>query len=355
MDPSTTHNTLNKLISENLDDAQKQVEVAKDFLEYGRLLFVKKKSKEETNLSMNFENRSMNESSKNLDYIETKPNSNVEFDSTHQIVDEVFEEYIKEEYLKPLQEEGTGPFDVCKLDKFLVKNFMVELKETLIDVKKSMTERETMALKRLREGAAQLESSNSQHKSVELTENDFDKKSIELKKLGHENVLKDTIESNFSNFNTSIESKNLINEKHDALNSSRHENIKENIENNSSNSVNYNSLNIPVAPAMPSLNISPGSTDFSVNQKINVTLCCSEKTSKMNCKDAKHERKDSEYFICRDQENEKKKREIRSANKRNAELNSQKDSNGFLTQSPPIFLSEDIIEGSGENSEMEEI
>ncbi|XP_011876992.1 PREDICTED: uncharacterized protein LOC105567061 isoform X2 [Vollenhovia emeryi] len=71
-------------------------------------------------------------------------------DSDPQILDEVFEEYIKDEYLKPLNEDT----DECsleqrKLDKLLAKNFMVELKEALVDKHKSMSERESRALQRV--------------------------------------------------------------------------------------------------------------------------------------------------------------------------------------------------------------
>lgn len=84
-------------------------------------------------------------------------------DSDPQILDEVFEEYIKEEYLKSLNEDT----DECslehrKLDRLLAKNFIVELKEALIDKHKSMSERESRALQRLHKNVSEIPVSSTE-------------------------------------------------------------------------------------------------------------------------------------------------------------------------------------------------
>lgn len=72
-------------------------------------------------------------------------------DSDPEILDEVFEEYIKEELCLKSSQEETDEYSLKqqKLDKLLAKNFMSELKEVLIDKHKAMSERESKALQRV--------------------------------------------------------------------------------------------------------------------------------------------------------------------------------------------------------------
>lgn len=86
-----------------------------------------------------------------VDFLEekSKDDPSIVRDSEPRIIDEVFEEYITEEYLKPLYEEhDEATMEIAKLDKLLAKNFMSELKEVLVEKHKSMSEREAKALLR---------------------------------------------------------------------------------------------------------------------------------------------------------------------------------------------------------------
>lgn len=127
---------------QKLTAAQKSIENAKDFIEFSNLFLVKLQNNDIT-----------------VNHLETNipvsvANSNIHIqsiiDSEPEIIDEVFEEYIKEEYLKPLN-EATDEISLYnyKRDKTLFKNFMSELKDVLIDKKKSMSERESKALQRM--------------------------------------------------------------------------------------------------------------------------------------------------------------------------------------------------------------
>lgn len=69
--------------------------------------------------------------------------------SDPEILDEVFEEYIKEEYRKPEDVDDGYTLERYKLDKLLAKSFMSELREALVDKCKSMSERESKALQRM--------------------------------------------------------------------------------------------------------------------------------------------------------------------------------------------------------------
>lgn len=69
-------------------------------------------------------------------------------DSDPEILDEVFEEYIKENYVEH-EETDEYSLEQQKLDRLLAKSFMSELKEALVDKHKSMSERESKALQRI--------------------------------------------------------------------------------------------------------------------------------------------------------------------------------------------------------------
>ncbi|KAH0540724.1 uncharacterized protein LOC123260086 [Cotesia glomerata] len=129
-----------KSLMEKMNDVYKEIDTARNFAEFNRLLIGK----------------FLNKSVKSKDGDKVSEVAEVErvpvvFDEGPEIIDEVFEEYIKEEYLKPLyQDNDADSLERAKLDKLLAKNFMSELKEVLIDKYKSMSEREAQALLRYR-------------------------------------------------------------------------------------------------------------------------------------------------------------------------------------------------------------
>ena len=122
-----------------------QIDNARNFAELNKLLLaiVQRSRRSDEN--------SLTELSPLLTEIEEV--SRIVRDSEPQIIDEVFEEYITGEYLKPLYDENQQNgeelgMENAKFDKLLAKNFMSELKEALIDKYKSMSERESKALLR---------------------------------------------------------------------------------------------------------------------------------------------------------------------------------------------------------------
>ncbi|TGZ45911.1 uncharacterized protein [Temnothorax longispinosus] len=128
------------MLMQKLDKAFKEIGTAKSLAEFVVLLMARSRFSDLKGSQPVTDDTTINQNS-DLPVI---------IDSDPQILDEVFEEYIKEEYLKPLDEDT----DEClleqrKLDKLLAKNFMIELKEALIDKHKSMSEREAKALQRI--------------------------------------------------------------------------------------------------------------------------------------------------------------------------------------------------------------
>jgi len=127
-------------LMQKLDKAFKEIDTAKSLAEFVVLLMARSGFND------------LRSSQPVVDDIATNQNSDlpVIIDSDPQIFDEVFEEYIKEEYLKPLDEDTDEySLEQQKLDKLLEKNFMSELKEALVDKHKSMSERESKALQRI--------------------------------------------------------------------------------------------------------------------------------------------------------------------------------------------------------------
>ncbi|XP_054000723.1 uncharacterized protein LOC128888101 isoform X1 [Hylaeus anthracinus] len=123
-----------------LNEAMKDIETAKSFVEFSSLFLVKTRN----------ENRTDNYSEMNMLAPVANSDMPVVHDSEPEILDEVFEEYIKDEYLKPLSEECDEILLYNhKRDKSLFKNFMIELKDALVDKQKSMSIRELKALERM--------------------------------------------------------------------------------------------------------------------------------------------------------------------------------------------------------------
>ena len=128
---------------QRLNAAQKDIANAKDFIEFSTLFLLKSR------INNYVGNHSV--------MLTSAVNSDlpVVHDSEPEILDEVFEEYIKDEYLKPLSDDSDEiELFYYKKDRALFKNFMAELKDALVDKQKSMSERELKALRRMRKNEA---------------------------------------------------------------------------------------------------------------------------------------------------------------------------------------------------------
>lgn len=145
-------NTMQKLTA-----AQKSIDTAKDFIEFSSLFLVKSQNSGST----------INCMETNIPMLNANSNIHIVTDSEPEIMDEVFEEYIREEYLKPLSEEADEiSLYSSKRDKTLFKNFMVELKDALADKKKSMSERESKALERMYKAITKTSTSDDQLQQI---------------------------------------------------------------------------------------------------------------------------------------------------------------------------------------------
>nr|XP_033329363.1 uncharacterized protein LOC117222029 [Megalopta genalis] len=131
-------NTLRKL-----SQIQKDIEAAKDFIEFSSLHLLKTQIRDRTE----------NHIEKDVLTPEVDADIRIVHDSEPLIMDEVFEEYIKTECLKSLNDESDEvPICNSKWDKSLFKNFMIELKDVLVEKHKCMSERELKALQRMHKG-----------------------------------------------------------------------------------------------------------------------------------------------------------------------------------------------------------
>lgn len=152
-----------EILMQKLDRAFKEIDIAKSLTEFVVLLMTRS----------GFRKPRDAQSVTNDTMIDQNPNLPVIMDSDPEILDEVFEEYIKDDYLEPLREETDEYLlEQRKLDKLLVKNFMSELKEALVDKHKSMSERESKALQRIYK--------NISKDSISNTENNKDCQSIPI-------------------------------------------------------------------------------------------------------------------------------------------------------------------------------
>ncbi|XP_031832053.1 uncharacterized protein LOC116426763 isoform X2 [Nomia melanderi] len=140
-----------EMTMQELNQAQKNIETAKDFLEFGSIYLLKTQNND--SIQDRVEDNMLTPT--------TNADIRIVHDSEPLIMDEVFEEYIKTEYSKPLNEESDeiSLFD-RKRDKSLFKNFMVELKDVLVEKQKSMSERELKALQRMQKTMGETVSEN---------------------------------------------------------------------------------------------------------------------------------------------------------------------------------------------------
>ncbi|OAD52931.1 hypothetical protein WN48_11177 [Eufriesea mexicana] len=144
-----------KNTAQKLNAAEKSIETAKDFLEFSCLFLVK----------FHISDSTINRLQTNIPTSIENSDTRIVADSEPEIIDEVFEEYITEEYLKPLS-EGTDEISLYNYnrDKMLFKNFMTELKDALADKKKSMSERESKALQRMYKSIIKTASNEQLHR-----------------------------------------------------------------------------------------------------------------------------------------------------------------------------------------------
>ncbi|KAL0109957.1 hypothetical protein PUN28_013535 [Cardiocondyla obscurior] len=152
-------NEIADILMQKLDKAFKEINTARSLAEFVILLMARSKFSELRHGQPIAHDTMINQNS-NLPII---------IDSDPQILDEVFEEYIKQEYLNSDENVDEYSLEQRKLDKLLVKNFMAELKEALIDKHKSMSEREFKALQRMYKDASRdSASSNKDDKNDQI-------------------------------------------------------------------------------------------------------------------------------------------------------------------------------------------
>ncbi|XP_029177495.1 uncharacterized protein LOC114945434 isoform X2 [Nylanderia fulva] len=144
-------NETTEILMQKLDKAFKEIDTAKSLMEFVILLTSKSR----------FSKPKEDQSVTNHTTIDQNLNLPVIMDSEPEILDEVFEEYIKDDYLEPLHEDTDEyTLEQRKLDKLLAKSFMSELKEALVEKHKSMSEREFKALQRLYKNMSKDSASN---------------------------------------------------------------------------------------------------------------------------------------------------------------------------------------------------
>lgn len=143
-DTNITPNAVNPVpresVIQKLNMAQKEIDAIQSFIEFAILLIANTKHNMASNES------ALTKTVANSVSCDENEESFTLIDSDPEIVDEVFEAYITNEYLKPLYEEGTeSQSENYKWDKLLAKSFMTELKDTLVVKKNLMSERESKA------------------------------------------------------------------------------------------------------------------------------------------------------------------------------------------------------------------
>ncbi|XP_063994935.1 uncharacterized protein LOC135172658 [Diachasmimorpha longicaudata] len=127
-----------------MNEAYKQIDTARDFAEFNILVMKKLQSGEIGQRAPCRDDPEETIQRKDLPVV---------FDTDPQVMDECFEEYIREEYLKPLCEDDDVSLERAKMDQLLERNFMRELKGVLVEKYRSMSEREARALLRYRKGS----------------------------------------------------------------------------------------------------------------------------------------------------------------------------------------------------------
>lgn len=144
-------NETTEILMQKLDGAFKEIDTAKCLMEFVVLLMSRSR----------FSKPREDQSVTNHTTIDENPNLPVIIDSDPEILDEVFEEYIKDDYLESLHEDADEyALEQHKLDNLLTKSFMSELKEALVEKHKSMSEREFKALQRLYKNISKDSASN---------------------------------------------------------------------------------------------------------------------------------------------------------------------------------------------------
>lgn len=146
-------NETTEILMQKMDRSFKEIDTAKCLMEFVVLLMSRSR----------FSKPKEAQSATNHTTIDQNLNLPVIIDSDPEILDEVFEEYIKDDYLEPLHEDTDEyTLEQRKLDNLLAKSFMSELKEVLVEKHKSMSEREFKALQGLYKNISKDSASNAE-------------------------------------------------------------------------------------------------------------------------------------------------------------------------------------------------
>lgn len=135
-----------ELIDQKINDAHNTILTAKNYSEFNTLFINKFKNSLTPNNTLNLDDIKPHDNEQDEDdkFI------NIKYDSDPDIMDEVFEAYIKEQYLEPLYQNDNDEMTAerVKLDKLLEQNFMAELTDVLFDKFIAMSDRESKAILR---------------------------------------------------------------------------------------------------------------------------------------------------------------------------------------------------------------
>ncbi|XP_076170405.1 uncharacterized protein LOC143148213 [Ptiloglossa arizonensis] len=146
-----THDSVENTMKK-LNEVKNNIETAKGFVEYSSLFLVRKQI---DNTDPQIQNILIPVENSNISIVH---------DSEPEIMDEVFEEYITNEHSKSSSEECDEiSLHNSKQDTLLFKNFMVELKDALIEKQTSMSKRESKALQRMQKNIMNGITSHDQH------------------------------------------------------------------------------------------------------------------------------------------------------------------------------------------------
>jgi len=309
-----------KALMERLDKAFKEMGTAKSLADFVVLLMAKSEFYDLKNNTSVTDNTTIDQNS-DLPVISN---------SEPEIFDEVYEEYIKEEYRKPYENKDEYSLEQHKLDNLLAKSFMSELKEALVDKYKSMSERESKALQRM-----------------------------------YKNITRDLIEVNTDKKYRYIPTPPPMPSYYiwsTPANNDQHiyKNITEDSIANAENNTNKECQHIPIPPPMPSYYIQSMSAnnEFNLNYEKEISTSGIKEDSnsfnhgKMNKSEEIDSIKTTKYKNVFNQSNETYENENKGSLTSLPKILLETQATKFA-KLPPAFLQEEIFVGSGENSEDE--
>jgi len=311
-----------KTLMERLDKAFKEMSTAKSLADFVVLLMAKSEFYNLKNNTSVMDNTTINQNS-DLPVISN---------SDPEIFDEVYEEYIKEEYRKPSYEnEDEYSLEQHKLDNLLAKSFMSELKEALVDKYKSMSERESKALQRMYKNITR-----------DLIEDNADEK--------YRHIPAPPPMPSYYIWSTSANNNQRI-----------YKNITENSIANTENNTNKKYRDIPIPPPMPFCHIRSMSTnnESNLNYKKETSIPGIKESNNSFNQEKMNESKEvdsikiAKYKNVFNQSNETYENENEESLTSLPNILLETQATRFVAKLPPAFLQEEIFIGSGENSENE--